>query len=268
MAPIVGPPSGVSRKLTSKIAGELKKRNIKVIKGKTGYKMRGYVVSSTEGHRAKLAYIWDLQNKAGKRQHRISGERSVANSRGADPWHGVNDQVIQAIAKDTARQVAGWMTKRNGGGVQTHNKLRGNRSPARGGGPVITASTGSSSHKRVIMAMVVPVTGAPGDGKVSLTRAIKKRLYGKGIRLTSSRTDSVYQVRGVVQVGKTRKGKQPIRIDWRVYDPRGKRLGTVTQKNEIPQGSLNGSWGTIADAAAGAAADGITKLLPKSTRRL
>ncbi len=116
--------------------------------------------------------------------------------------------------------------------------------------------------------MVVPVTGAPGDGKTSLTKAIKKTLYGKGVRLTSKRTASVYQVRGIVQMGAIKGGKQPIRIDWRVYDPKGKRLGTVTQKNEIPKGSLNGKWGAIADAAAGAAADGITKLLPKSTRRL
>ena len=133
--------------------------------------------------------------------------------------------------------------------------------------PATTASTGKTKLKRVIMAMVIPVTGAPGDGKISLTKAIKKQLYAKGIRLTSKRTDSVYQVRGVVQVGNAKKGKQAIRIDWKVYDPRGKRLGTVTQKNEIPKDSLSGSWGPIADAAAGAAANGISKLLPKTARR-
>ena len=60
-------------------------------------------------------------------------------------------------------------------------------------------------------------------------------------------------------------GKQSIRIDWLVLDPSGKRLGTVSQQNTIPRGSLNGPWGAIADAAAGAAADGIIKLLPKSS---
>jgi hypothetical protein len=39
----------------------------------------------------------------------------------------------------------------------------------------------------------------------------------------------------------------------------------VSQQNTIPKGSLNGPWGAIADAAAGAAADGIVKLLPKNT---
>ena len=44
-------------------------------------------------------------------------------------------------------------------------------------------------------------------------------------------------------------GKQPIQIDWQVKDPQGKKLGTVSQKNEIPQGSLDGAWGKTADAA-------------------
>ena len=31
-------------------------------------------------------------------------------------------------------------------------------------------------------------------------------------------------------------------------DPHGKKLGTVSQKNEIPEGSLDGAWGKTADA--------------------
>ena len=266
MAPVVGPPSAIARKIRAKITSELKKRNIRVIKGKTGYKMRGYVVSSSEGSGAKLAYIWDLRNKAGRRKHRISGEKTVTGGKASNPWSGVNNKIVNAIAVDTAEQLASWLGNKNGGSVRTASKRRANHIPATSRAPRTTAST--RSHKRLIMAMVVPVTGAPGDGKVSLTKAIKDRLYKKGIRLTSKRTDSVYQVRGVVQLVNAGAGKQKIRIDWRVYDPKGKRLGTVTQKNEIPKGSLNGSWGGIADAAAGAAANGITKLLPKSIKRL
>jgi hypothetical protein len=64
-------------------------------------------------------------------------------------------------------------------------------------------------------------------------------------------------------VGAAKEGKQAIQIDWRVKDPQGKALGTVSQKNEIPEGSLDGSWGKTADAAAAAAAQGIVKLLPQ-----
>ena len=49
-------------------------------------------------------------------------------------------------------------------------------------------------------------------------------------------------------------------------DPQGKKLGTVSQKNEIAEGSLDGPWGKIADQAAGAAVQGIVKLLPQATK--
>jgi hypothetical protein len=63
-------------------------------------------------------------------------------------------------------------------------------------------------------------------------------------------------------MGQGKDGKQPIQIDWTVVDPKGKKLGTVSQKNDVPQGSLDGPWGKTADAAAAAAAQGIVKLLP------
>ena len=68
-------------------------------------------------------------------------------------------------------------------------------------------------------------------------------------------------------MGVGKDGKQPITIDWSVTDPSGKKLGTVSQKNEVPQGSLDGAWGKTADAAAAAAAQGIVKLLPQPTQR-
>ena len=64
-------------------------------------------------------------------------------------------------------------------------------------------------------------------------------------------------------LGEAREGKQPIQIEWVVKDPQGKRLGTVSwQKNDILEGSLDGPWGKTADQAAGAAVQGIFKLLP------
>ena len=113
--------------------------------------------------------------------------------------------------------------------------------------------------------VVAPVAGAPGDGQRSLTTALKKRLYAGGVKLANGPAANVYTVKGSVKLVETSGGKQSIRIDWQVLDPSGKKLGTVSQQNTIPKGSLNGPWGAIADAAAGAAADGIIKLLPKSS---
>ena len=111
--------------------------------------------------------------------------------------------------------------------------------------------------------MVPPVTGAPGDGDVALTQAIQRELTAKGVSLASAQGGQTYQVQGKVVMGQGKDGKQPIQIDWSVLDPKGKKLGTVSQKNEVPQGSLDGTWGKTADAAAAAAAQGILKLLPQ-----
>lgn len=116
------------------------------------------------------------------------------------------------------------------------------------------------------MVLVAPVSGAPGDGRRSLTAALKKKLYASGVKLAGGAAASgrVYTIKGKASLTNAKGGKQSIRIDWQVIDPKGKKIGTVTQQNTIPKGSLNGPWGAIADAAAGAAADGIIKLLPRS----
>jgi hypothetical protein len=124
------------------------------------------------------------------------------------------------------------------------------------------ATTGSIETPGASITTVPLVTGAPGDGSQSLTSAIQRELTKNGVALTNAPTSPAYKVEGKVVMGQGKDGKQPIQIDWNVLDPKGKKLGTVSQKNEVPQGSLDGTWGKTADVAAAAAAQGIVKLLP------
>ena len=96
------------------------------------------------------------------------------------------------------------------------------------------------------------LAGTAAAGEARVVKAEAKALSGGGysFRVTLAHAD---------------KGWKHYANKWQVLDPSGKRLGTVSQQNTIPKGSLNGPWGAIADAAAGAAADGIIKLLPKSS---
>jgi hypothetical protein len=128
-----------------------------------------------------------------------------------------------------------------------------------------TPTTASVASPKAAGVLVQPVAGAPGDGQRSLTVALKKRLYAGGVKLANGTAVNVYMVKGTVKLVDASGGKQSIRIDWQVLDPSGRKLGTVSQQNTIPKGSLNGPWGAIADAAAGAAAAGIIKLLPRSS---
>jgi hypothetical protein len=124
--------------------------------------------------------------------------------------------------------------------------------------------TNSISRDGAVTTLVSGVTGAPGDGSSSLTGALQRELSNSGVVMAHQASASTYTVEGKVTLGEAKNGKQSIHIDWIVKDPAGKRVGTVSQKNEIPEGSLDGQWGKTADAAASAAAQGILKLLPSS----
>ena len=109
---------------------------------------------------------------------------------------------------------------------------------------------------------VATVSGAPGDGAQSLTRALLGALRARGVNADAGATGG-YTVQGKVVMGQPSGGKQTIKIEWVVLDAAGKKKGTVWQNNVIPQGALDGPWGKTADDAAAEAAKGIAELLPK-----
>ncbi len=288
LAPVIGAPDHVAKQLQAQLTSSLQAQNIAVASGPTvPYTMRGYVVSAREGAGTKVSYIWDVTDTTGKRVHRISGEE-IAPAAGADPWAAVTPDIMGRISNQTAQSLKSWLPAPNpvagaaavAGAVQRAPQsalAAGQRTAAAAGaaaqqqvaaaagaitpsGPT-TGSIGNSGYN----AIVPSVTGAPGDGSVSLTRAIRKELSRSGVALANSPNQQSYKVEGRVALRNAAAGKQEIAIDWDVKDPSGKKLGTVSQKNQIPAGSLNGEWGRTADAAAAAAAQGIVKLLPQRT---
>ena len=186
-------------------------------------------------------------------------------------------QVISAIAAKTVTLITAWLP---GQGAPPVLQLRHRLSLAadrltltacsaaggeRGGTGIVGAQHGYRQHRQAgsLSARVPNVTGAPGDGSSALRNALQKELARGGIALADTPSPATYTVEGKVVMGAGKDGKQPITIDWTVSDPDGKKLGTVSQKNEVPQGSLDGT-GKTADAAAAAAAQGILKLMPQA----
>ncbi|MCU0954007.1 MAG: hypothetical protein MUC37_05210 [Hyphomicrobium sp.] len=279
VAPIVGPPDATSRALQSQVATALEQQKVTVAKQPTDpseYTLRGYVVAAKEKSATKISYIWDITDPTGKRVNRITGEE-IASGASQDSWSAATPAVINQIAGRTATQVAGWLPSQTPAAPASSAPSAGvpvasaapAAAPATTGAtpaaatPPPATSTGSIGRGGPVLTSVPNVTGAPGDGSIALTGAIQRELTRNGIQLTSAAGET-YKVQGKVSVGAVRDGKQPITIDWHVKDPKGKQLGTVSQKNEVPQGSLDGAWGKTADAAAAAAAQGIIKLLPKT----
>jgi hypothetical protein len=281
IAPVIGSPENVARDLQTQLATAMTQRGITVATAQNAaseYVLRGYIVAARERSRTKVSYIWDVTDQSGKRVHRITGEK-VAPLAGKDPWSAVTPRVVQDIVDNTTSQIATWLP--NSGGVPMASAT-----PVVGSGTAASATaatdslyqtaattsprspaptTGSIGTSGPVTAVVPMVTGAPGDGRQSLTEALQRELSKNGVALASAPNGQSYKVQGQVALGQSKDGKQPIQIEWNVIDPSGKKLGTVSQKNEVPQGSLDGAWGKTADAAAAAAAQGIIKLLPQTS---
>lgn len=262
-APIIGAPSNVSAQLSGELIAQAQKQKITVVTGAdkpADYTVRGYLAASQDQKSNKLAYIWDVTDKTGKRVHRILGEEVTPAKRGRDAWATFDQPALQKIAAKTATDLATWLPKQAGSGAPQPAVAA--QRPAQKTTSQRSTQT-ASLRKGQVLARVPAVSGAPGDGRKSLTLALKKQLFSKGIKLTSASGANVYTVRGKVTMGKPSGGQQSVKIEWNVTDSASKSLGTVSQVNTVPKGTLDGKWGPIADNAASAAADGIVKLIPK-----
>jgi hypothetical protein len=296
LAPVIGAPEQVSKQLVSQLTSAVEKQRISVAPdrdAKADYMLRGYIVAARDKSQTKVSYIWDVTDPSGKRVNRITGEEVLATVNPKDPWASVTPTVTQNIAEKTASTLGSWVPSQ--GAALASNGSTSAAAPAAVGAPrnqsqvqsasgssegaptprertstaaassaaavSSTTTTASLPRNDEVGALAPTVTGAPGDGNSALASALQSELTRQGIAITNR--PASYKVEGKVTLGAAKDGKQAITIDWRVKDPSGKSLGTVSQKNEIPQGSLDGAWGKTADAAASAAAQGIIKLLPQ-----
>ncbi len=108
--------------------------------------------------------------------------------------------------------------------------------------------------------LVRNITGAPGDGNLSLRTSMLKSLRQADAMVTDNPVQASYVIKGSVQMASPFAGKQHIRIIWLVTTITGEEVGTAIQENEIPQGSLDGKWGQIAQVITNAAIPGLAQL--------
>ena len=293
IAPLIGAPDSIAKQIVAQLNAESSKNNIAIAQSaneQVDYTLRGYIVAAREASGTKVSYIWDVTNPTGARVHRITGEEVVKGAGAGDPWAAVSPQVIQTIVAKTGQQLNTWMPQKAAapqrpaepvvGSAPTNRKPLANPTQVAtnsgvtpgsssistaGINPPATVSSSQGSIGRPFTAVVPNVVGAPGDGATSLASALRNELLRNGVKPGPPGTSASYRVEGRVKMGPVEGGQQPIKIDWVVRDPKGTNLGTVSQENKIPAGSLNGRWGSTAAAAATAATQGIIKLLPKQT---
>lgn len=264
IAPIRAPDGEAAvKQMQAQLEISLQKQGIGVAKSpaeKSDYTLRGYILATAEKNGTKISYFWDVTDAANKRVNRIKGEELAPTASNAkDPWSALTPQVIQTITDRTAASLAAWLPTQSPAPATTPTTPTSQT-------PVETSSTSVGVEpQRSTQAMVVDITGAPGDGSTKLRDALKRELANAGLKVAEQASPQTYRVEGSVIMTPGKDGKESIKIFWKVKDPNGKQLGVVSQKNDVPQGSLNGAWGRDADDAAGAAVHGILALFPKQT---
>ncbi len=108
---------------------------------------------------------------------------------------------------------------------------------------------------------IEPVSGAPGDGDVSLTRAIGEALVRRGFSITGKRNAARYVLTGEVDLSAPERKQQYVRITWTLSHTDGKEVGRATQENWVPEGTFDGRWGRTAPLIAAAAVDGVHNVI-------
>ncbi len=247
----IGLPAAQTARLGDQLISALQGRGVSMAPNPQSpavFKLQGFCSAAGNGRETSIACVWDANTADGARAHRIISEENVAGNAPDNPWSVVSNATLDQIAASVGDKIAAWLP----------------RSPtvaSRGRSSLTTlADLGLSSNSRPPIA-VRGVRGAPGDGNGSLAGAMASALRSQNIPVTRTSTRA-FVLDGSVAMADSGRQKQSVTIEWTLTDPQGNARGTITQRNEIPRGALNGAWGGTAIASTAAAAKRIVGLLP------
>ena len=127
--------------------------------------------------------------------------------------------------------------------------------------PAKTETPKPKPQKRADAIAVPPVVGAQGRGNAELAAAMRQAMTVAGVPVIEKSREGAITVAGTVKLGPAVGSQQTVELSWRVLDAKGEEIGVISQKNQVPAGSLDEGWGQNAQLAAQAAAGGIFELL-------
>lgn len=238
--PVVGVPPAFGERLSEALAGALRDAEIPaaVDVGNRG----SFVVTGDVKRRADapgdpvgdpvIEIEWDVADAAGKGLGTITLHERVPAS-ALDP-HGVGPPPGQlaALAKRSVAKVL----------------------------PLVRDDMPSEAPRTIAIGSI---DGAPGDGAISLKRAVEFVLRQSDIPVASADQTNALTLLGSVEMGRPADGRQTVAIRWVLLMPDGREIGDVRQQNAVPAGSLDHVWGETALLVAEAAYDGIVALYEK-----
>jgi hypothetical protein len=218
----------------------------------SGYVLTGAVQldESQDGGSETARFVWQLTGRDGLAlgafDKEVSGEVSGKRPGGLER----DPAVIDAVARDVSTQVAALLLVRTGMASQTEPAQ-----PDRVDGPTEAAQPAAPASEATLF--FDGVTGAPGDGDESLTRAMNSFLKRSGVPLAPSADQAAFVLAGAVRAVPKDAGISEVNIDWHLTDRAGKSAGTISQKNPVRTAMIDKRWGELAHIVAGAAGEGV-----------
>ena len=250
----VSPPKGMeaetSEILAEKVAEALRIEGIPALTGKPPRNARflngtARVLNRKDG-KALVAMDWTISASANDYIDGFTHEAIVTVADEAFPWETMAAADQRLFVTQTAERISG---SDDGPGEERE----------------LIAKTPIATKPEVC---IEPVSGAPGDGNDLLTEAMIFHLTLRNIPI-SKHSDHCALVTGSVRVRPNAQEALPetdsVAISWLVLDSQGDQVGSVDQQNNVPHGSLNGTWKEVAQLIAGAAVEQVIDLARSST---
>ncbi len=120
----------------------------------------------------------------------------------------------------------------------------------------------NSLYNRPARIFLAGVSGAPGDGNLSLLRQMRVKLPDAGDEVVTRQEDADFVVKGIVKITALPGNRQQqVEIHWLVMDPNGREAGDVAQGHDIDAGTLDHYWGDVSVAVADEAAGGVHEVI-------
>ena len=234
IAPLQGLPEPVADELRQAVAAALQSQGIPATTtsaGRTRATLTGQVDAATAGTDGPAFIAWTLTGADGNELSAFTGTAQLTPGRVRQDNGGALSNIVRQVNEALA-----------GAG----RRPRQRRTAASTDTPVIS---------------VLPVEGAPSDGRDVLADALRQALRARGLRLADSLDAEGLIVFGDVLVEPAGGAQEKVSITWQVRWADGRELGVVSQANTVPRGATAATWSPVAGVVANNAADGIARLV-------
>jgi hypothetical protein len=183
--------------------------------------------------------MFSVQDPLGKEQGVAEGEKIPTPA-----WANADNALLSQVAAEAGPRI---------GAVLTSIRLAHDKADP------------GSLYNRPAKVLVADVTGAPGDGNLSLTQQMRARLAVLGPVVLTTPTGADFVVQGNVKVVPIPRHQERVEIQWSVKTASGDERGRVIQLNEIPAGTLDKYWGDVAVVVAAEASNGVNDVIQRQS---